>query len=824
MTGSAPQVRVGRLIWVVGFVAAALIGFEISLMRMLLVASYHHFAFLVITVVLLGFGASGSALYLARRRLVPHGENAVLGLAVLTGVLIPVCSTVAQRIPIDAVVLPATLWRQIGCWILYWAVLTTPFFFGAAVLGFALMIAKGVVARVYASNLIGSAAGAALVPLAMIAVPPAWLPLVMGGVALVGAVGAGKVSITRRLGLLVAAGIAIAAGTWIDPPNIRIDQFKDMAHLERLRAQGSAERVAEIYGPRGVITAYQSDVLHDLPFLTVGATPPPVTAVVIDGHRAGSVLKITDVEQADAVENTLMAFPYVLAPPRPRVLLLGEIGGSNVWLALRKGAATIDVVQPRDTIYELLRGPLRNLGGIVFDRPGVRTTTAEPRHFVEHTADRFDLIQLTTLESLPAGSAGLGGLAEDHLITVEGITACLRRLAPDGMLAASRGIQTPPRDNVKLLTTMVEALGRMGITSPGRHIVIVRDYLAVCTIVSLRPWSPGDVERIRRACAERQLTPVWFEGVEIAELNQPDRLPAGPDGAGDWYHYAARQIFSPRCKQFVDDWFFDIRPPTDNRPFFHDYGRLRSIGELRRAFGDIWMTRAELGFVFVAAAAAFVAVIGAALTLLPLAMARSAYTGRGRMATLGYFAAIGLAYLAVEMTYLSRLTHLIGDPVLAAAVTIAGFLALSGLGSLTAQRVKRRRVRTFRWVIVGVVVVGSVEMFLLPPVASAAGAWPIVPRCLLSLVAVAPIAYLMGFPMPLALQRLEHTASALIPWAWGVNGFASVLAAPLATLIGMTWGFHVAGVVALLLYATTMGLFAKLPMETPGYPTLGLPR
>ena len=354
----------------------------------------------------------------------------------------------------------------------------------------------------------------------------------------------------------------------------------------------------------------------------------------------------------------------------------------------------------------------------------------------------------------------------------------------------------------------------MGITSPHRHVVIVRDYLAVGTIVSLSPWSAAELERIRQVCLERQLTPVWFEGVKSAELNHPDRLPAAPDDVGDWYHYTARRIFSEEYEQFVEEWSFDIRPPTDNRPFFYDFGRLRTISELRRAFGDTWLTRAELGFLFVVAAAIVVVVIGAALTLLPLGLVRSAYRGASRTAVLAYFTAIGLAYLVLEMTYLSRLTYLIGDPVLAAAVTIAGFLALSGLGSLTAQQVGQDRMRWLRRVVLGIVLTGLVGLLLLPRAASITGAWPVVARCSIGLVAVAPLAYLMGFPMPLALQRLDQAAPALIPWAWGVNGFASVLAAPLATLIGMTWGFHVAGVTALLLYATTIALFGKLPAES----------
>ncbi len=486
----------------------------------------------------------------------------------------------------------------------------------------------------------------------------------------------------------------------------------------------------------------------------------------------------------------------------------------------------------------MLRGPLREQGGGVLDLPGVQTVAAEPRHFVEHAQEHFDLIQLVTLESSAAGSGGIGGLGQDHLLTIEGISACFRRLSDDGILTVTRGIQDPPRDNLKLLATFAAALRATGVKTPGRHFVIVRDYLAVCTMVKASPWTPEQIAQVRKACTERELTPVWFPGITPDELNQPDQLPGPPGIPGDWYHYAAASLFSDAATEFIDDWAFDIRPPTDDRPFFLDFCKLSSIGELKRAYGDLWLTRTELAFLFVLAAAAIVAVVGALLTLLPLLVLRDARRpgpgtrwARGRCVTVAYFAAIGLAYMLLEMTFLSRLTHWIGDPVTAAAVTISGFLLMSGLGSLTAQRLgdgqSLARDAALLWVprlVLCLIVVGLMEQVLVGRLATLVGSLPYGFRCGAAFMAIAPVGYLMGFPMPCALARLaprtrppqsgfadDAGAQPLVPWAWGVNGFASVMAVPIATAIGMTWGFHVAGGLAMLLYLVPVLLFSKLP-------------
>lgn len=817
-----------RLLWVVACISAAVLGFEISLMRLLLVASWHHFAFLVISIALLGFGASGTALCLARAWLLPRGRAGLFALSLAAAVLMPVCFGLSQHVPIEARFVPVLFWRQVGCWVLYWAVLAIPFFCGAGAIGLALMVAGDRVAGVYAGNLIGSAGGAVLATVMMYLLPPAWLALVMGGLGVVGA--AGLVTEFRGGGVItLAAGVgAVFAYLWVDPPRVRVDPYKYLAYLHRLERQGAAERVAVTYSPRAVVEAYRSDLFHDVPFLTGGpstggtsvkggAVPPPIVALVADGHRAGSVMDINHVDQAGIVEHTLMAFAYTLAVPQPRVLLLGEAGGGNVWLAARHGAAGIDLVQPDDKVLALLRGPLRDVGGTVLDLPGVRATTAEPRHFVERTPERFDLIQLAGLEWVAAGSGGMGGLGQDHLMTVEGMVACLGRLTDDGLLFVCRGIQSPPRDNLKLLVTFVAALRRAGVEDPADHVVVVRDFQAVCTLVKASPWTDDQVARVREQCQRRNLTPVWFRGIQPDELNQPDVLP-GPvqagGTAGDWYHYAACRLFSDAGQQFIDGWPFDIRAATDDRPFFLDFCRLGSIGRFRRAFGDLWLTRTELGFLFAVTATLIIGVVGSVLTVLPLAVLRSAATTMriaGRSATVGYFAAIGLGYLLLEMTFLSRLTHLIGDPVRAAAVTISAFLLLSGFGSLTAQRFQRTCAAKLPGIMLGLVVVGAALLIGLGRLTGLAGPLGDLGRCLVAALAVAPLAYLMGLPMPTALARIDRAAGVLVPWAWAVNGFASVLAAPLAHAIGMTWGFGVAGTVGLLLYLGAAATFGRLP-------------
>ena len=795
-------------------------------MRVLLLASWHHFAFLVISVCLLGFGASGTALSFFRSWLLPRSETAMFALVVATAASMPFSIHIAQHIPVEARFVPTLLGRQIGLWLLYWTVLFIPFFLGASAIGLSLMAARTRLPTIYAANLFGSAMGAFLAAWVMHWVPPAWLGALMGGVTLTAlfrwthfsaparSTGPSTSSWRRfplRLGTVTVLVAAVALLFQMDPPTIRVDPFKYKSYIDRLEDDHRATRVAGAHGPRAVIDVYAGDAFHEMAFLSIGDVPPPMLAITMDGHWAGSILRIGKAEDARAVDNTLMSVSYSFVRERPRALLLGETGGTNVWLAERHRAESIHVVQPNAELIALVEGPLRNDGGHVFALPAVHVVADEPRHYVEHTNERFDLVQIVGLESWAVATGGVGGLKQDNLVTVEGLEACLETLAPNGILSVCRAIQTPPRDNLKLIATLIDALERLGIDHPNRHTVVLRDYLAVCTMVKAAPWTPEEIRNVRAVCARRELTPVYFTGIRDDELNHPDRLPGPPGQNGSWLHHALTRLFSTDSKQLIDDWPFDIRPPTDDRPFFANFGKLGSTRMLMETFGDLWLTRTDMAFFFVLAAIGIIAIAGVLLTVLPLRLVGGIRRSPGISSTAVYFTAIGLAYLIVEITMLSRLIHLIGDPVRAGAITIAGFLFFSGLGSLTSQALAIPRAKTVRLLFAALIAVGLLEPWLMNTVMLQAGSFGLEWRLATAVLAIGPLGFLMGFPMPTGLGRLERDTPALVPWAWGVNGFASVLAPPLATAIGMTHGFKTAGILALVLYAIAALVFDRLP-------------
>lgn len=804
---------VGRGNFVLVFlISSAVLAFEVSLMRLLLVSGWHHFAFLVISVALLGFGTSGVFLYLFRRRILLRDRQWLFGLALAAAISMPICAGLLQFVPIESRFIPSMLMRQIGWWLLYWFILLIPFLLGAAAIGLALMMSGNRISSMYASNLAGSAAGSVLVNVLLWLLPTALLAVATGILALAASVFAPGIS-ARGKSTVISAAIMLAALVHAFIPfEIRSDEYKYHSFVKQLANQNQARLITEKRGPNGVVSVYHSDMFHDLAFLSGAETPPPMHSILLDGHLAASVLDAGTLEESSVVRQVLSAAAHELLPARPSVLLPGELGGSNIWLAAWHQASVIDVVHHYPQVTSILRNELQDRGGAVLDVPAVTYHNAYPRHFIENTRSKYDLIQLTALESLPAGSGGMAGMGQNHLMTVEGIATALRRLSPEGLLVISRGIQDPPRDNLKIMALLAEALRHNGIEDVSQHFVIVRDFLAMCSIVKATPWSDEQLRGVEDMVERRHLTGVWWKGIPERYLNQPDHLVGPPDHHADWYHLAATKLFFDDADSFVENWMFDIRPPTDDRPFFHDFSKLGSIRMLQDVFGDLWLTRAEIGFLFVIAAMIGVGFVALVLTLVPLLFVRPGCGARTLLPTAGYFSCLGLAYLMLEITLLSKLTHLIGSPVVSAAVTIAAFLFFSGLGSLTAQRFHVSTALLGK-LLLAIAVAAVVCMVALNPITRLAGGLSILPRVLVGVALVAPLAYLMGFPMPSGLSRLQHGPRQLVAWAWGINGFTSVLAAPAAMLIGMVWGFTPAALLAVALYLMAFPLFALIPEE-----------
>ncbi|MDH3375578.1 MAG: SAM-dependent methyltransferase, partial [Gammaproteobacteria bacterium] len=462
----------------IAIISAAAVGYEILLINLLSIMQWHHFAYMVISMALLGFGASGTFLTLARSWLLPRFAYAVIAQSCLFGVAIIVCFALAKTLTFNPEQLlwdPSQPAKLLGVYVL----LAIPFFLAANVIALTLMTYPGAIPRVYAADLIGAGVGSLGVVLLLHVL---WPATAMRLLAWAGFATAGVAYWSLRLrprplawafailGLL----LFVAPASWTHPD---VSPYKSLGQLLNV----SGTRVVEqLTSPLGQVTVVASPTipLRHAPGLSLNASgePPPQVGVFSNGDAMTVITQYTgDRESIAYLDYTTSALPYHLSVPR-NVLILGAGGGSDVLQARYHAVEQIDAVELNPQITGLVQKQYGEFAGHLYTDPSIRVHTADARGFVLSSARRFDLIQSTLVGSFAAQPAGLTALNENYLFTVEALGEAIGKLMPNGYLSLTVWVTLPPRNALKLFATAIDALSRGGVVDASRRVAMIRGW------------------------------------------------------------------------------------------------------------------------------------------------------------------------------------------------------------------------------------------------------------------------------------------------------------------------------------------------------------
>ena len=500
------------------------------------------------------------------------------------------------------------------------------------------------------------------------------------------------------------------------------------------------------------------------------------------------------------LEDLTSALPYRLVE-RPRVLVLGAGGGSAVLQALGAGVRSVDAVELQPHVVAMVRGRYREFSGGVYEHPKVRVHIADPRAFIEATSDEYDLIQIVSIGS---GIAGLHALEAHRLLTVESVRRVLARLSAAGVAAFTVRARLPPRDGVRLLATVLDALEAESIPSPGDHIAWIRSWSTTTLVVGRAPLSDAQIEAVRSFVDLRAFDLIHVRGIALEEVNRFSVLDR------PHFHEAARRLLGGHRDTFVRDYKFDVRPATDDRPYFSSFFRWAHAPEILTLSREGGIGLLDIGYLALPAALVQAVAASAVLILLPLLALRRQRGGAGRWSTLSGFFCIGLAFLLIEIAFIGRFTVILSHPVHALVVVLAGFLLFAGAGSYLSAR--RGADASITGPVIGIAALATAYALLSPYLTGALIGAPSVVKVGAALALIAPLATLMGMPFPRALTRLNAVDPSLLPWAWGINGCASVIGAVLATLVAIHHGHAVvilSGVALYVLAAVFVGRMVR---------------
>jgi spermidine synthase len=674
-----------------------------------------------------------------------------------------------------------------------------PFFCGGLGIGLVMWHFGREAGRIYAFDILGAGVGSLGVIGLLFLVPPQKVLIILTAAGLLAVAIAtielkiGPKWLTKAFfGLALLVAVVLPAD-WLQ---VHPSPYKDLS--QTLNIVG-AQVVEERSSPLGQITVAESTriPLRHAPGMSLNATdePPPQLGVFVDGDGPAAITRFDGkLAPLAYLDQLTSALPYHVLE-RPNVLVLGAGTGSDVLQALYHSAASIDAVELDHNVIDLVRQRFHDFAGDLYTRPGVHVHEGEARGFVNTTHDRYDLIQVALLDSFGVASAGLYGLSESYLYTVEALQTYLSRLRPDGMLAITRWLTLPPRDTLKLFATAVEALERDGISNPGARLVMIRGWKTVTLLVKNSDFTAQEIVAIKEFSRTRSFDVAYYPGMRPDEANRYNLL------AQSYFYEGAVALLGSQRQDFLDRYKFYIEPATDDRPYFFRFFKWDAAAELfaLREQGGIALLDWSYPLLVATLVQAFAASI--LLILAPLAVSRCRRMLPSAWVAL-YFLSIGLAFMFMEIAFIQKFVLFLAHPLYAVAVVLCAFLVFAAVGSWLAGRGKRGT-RNSRNVTLAVMVLGALALLylaILPSLFQALIHLPDAAKIAISVGLIAPLAVCMGVPFPTGMMRLACTAQDAIPWAWAINGFASVVGAVLATLLAIHLGFAAVILLAVLIY------------------------
>ncbi|MHC4644961.1 MAG: SAM-dependent methyltransferase [Planctomycetota bacterium] len=773
-------------------ISAAALGLELALVRALSIGHWHHFSYLIISTALLGFGAGGVFVAVGSKRLTANYRPWLWYFALGLAASVPAVFWVSQKVPFDELQL---IWdrRQVIYLFTYYLLFFVPFFFAGGGIGLAFTVLGGKAHRLYFFNMAGSGLGAAAMVALMYGNSPERLLLVISGLAFAAAIVlALGVSWRAAIWTMVAAQAWLFLFSGIGPMQLEINMSEHKG-LVFYRELPSAVLARVRYGPLGRLDCVRAPTIRHFSGLsmTYEGQLPQQMLIITDGDGASAINHFRDMNDLECFDYMTSALAYHLVD-RPQVCVIGAGGGSDVVQALAAAAKKVTAVEMNAQTVELVRQRFGRFASGLYRRGDVEVVVAEGRSFLQTPRAPFDIISISLLDSYSASAAGVGAFNESHLYTIEAVAQALSRLRPKGLLSVTRALKTPARDNLKMFATVAEALRRRGVMEPGGHIMMIRGLGVATIVVSPLPFSSEQVAGAREFARRRSFDLVHLPGLKREQANQFNVF-----GEGPLYYDCARELLSEQREEFYRNYAYNIRPATDDRPYFFDFFKWKSLPHILGALGRQGLRFTEWGYLVLVATFVQAVLAGAAFILLPLWAAKPVRTVRsGKLVTLTYFLLLGLAYMFLEMGFIQKMTLLIGHPVFGVAVTLAGFLLFSGFGALVSERIGIDEYRLIWIAVSALIIVGTIEIVLIKVCFAWLVGFSRLVRMALGVGLAAPLAFFMGVPFPTALRRLHGDARPLVPWAWGINGFASVTGAVLGTILAISAGFTPLALVA----------------------------
>jgi spermidine synthase len=799
------QIPERTLLVSLGLTSFAALLLELALTRLFSVVLFYHFAFLAISIALLGLGAGGVFAYLLKPRFALIATRPLAArLCIANSILVLLVLEIVLHVP---VALEVTGKNFLHLTALYLAA-ATPFFLTGLL--FSIVFARETwrVQPLYGADLCGGAlACLAIVPLLNWIGGPNTILSAAVVMALAAVLWAETSSARKTAGTLAAAFIVLIvanhSGRLIDVVYAK-GMFRDPAWVE--------------FSRWNALSRVEVDRQDEAKAIVIDADASTYIMNCDLAHWSGSEW-----------EHNLMSAPPALANvlrPRGDFAIIGPGGGVDVLRALANGSPSVTGIEINPIIADtIMRGRYADYALHLYERPQVHMHVTDGRSYLRSTPQQFDVVQMTLVDTWASTAAGAFALSENNLYTVEAFREYFEHLKPDGMIAITRWEFRQPREALRVVAVAMEALHRLGVANPARNFIVAsqgeldEDGIPVVVLAKKTAFTAQEQAAVSGHFLQyKELVPLYLPyGISQEATSETGSESAIGEGEPNPF---ADLIAGNDPYRFAQAYAYNVAPVTDNAPFFFftlKAGQILGQQGLQQAID--WKVNLGVLVLLLVLAISVAAVL--AFLILPLAL-------QGRWQSplpLLYFVAVGLGYILVEIAFIQRFVLFLGHPTYALTVVIFLLMLSSGAGSLASRRWLPRA--EMAWAPLLLVIAALVgDIFVLPRILPTWVGLAFGFRLAISGVLLVPLGFLMGMPFPSGLRALaarssfaaagglkNNDAGNAVEWAWAMNAAASVLGSVLAMVIAIQFGLTATLACGIAAYALALLLLPTLRLR-----------
>lgn len=806
-------------------ISAAMLALQVLQTRIFSFTLWHHLAYMVVTIALMGMSAAGT--WLSIRKKETRTPWKFLGLSsFLFSIGVVVSFAAVTRIPLDTYMADTVL--QMAYIFLYYLVLVFPYFFAGVVIAFIFRHMKETVNVYYLFNLLGSAAGGfAVLPV---------LEATDGEAAILLVASAGvaaslcffikhrhrKTIIVPVMGILIFFGLyflrfevfpvtsppskALGMARELDPnQEIIYKNWNRVARIDVVDNERSQEMFNYFPEIENMIITIDGDaytLLYDFPgaIKNYAETHPDFTPRENNYYSA-----------YPPIGKSLYSAAYIIKD-KPKVLIAGIGGGLDIITARYHEAEEVTAVEINEAMIDASVS-YGDYTGNPYEPEHVEVIHSEARSFIRRTDETYDLIQMSGVDTWTALASGAYVMSESYIYTTDAMREYIDHLEDDGTLSIMRWLFLPPREMLRLSVQAVKVLRENGAPAPENHIIVVGDGNLATILVKKRPFSEKEVSKIAdwavsdndkrviyapgfKAPSPGYYRPVFSQYMHNIPLNQ------GLKFFRESFDEFFEAVAVGTEEEFIKDYYFNITPVNDDKPFFFRYYKWAHVFSGDWGVSGCPVDLKPTGLIILTLSFLQALIFSFLLVLLPLIVFRKKGKTFSPGLQITYFFMIGMGFMFIEISTIQQFVLFLGNPADAIAITIMILLLFTGIGSLFSKKILilLGEKNLYRLLMIFVPLLIMSYAVLIPGITHYFLHSSFSFRVFVSFILLFPLGFCLGLFYPTGLMLVGDKNSDFIPWAFAVNGVASVISSILSILLAMVYGFTFVLVVAAFLY------------------------